>query len=200
MKKTLLIIAFIVLPALTSYSQDYMKKIAEKACTCVSEIPDEEELTGENFGLCILEIAAQYSDELLRDHNIDMLNIDVQGEELGRKVALEMMTTCPDQIRRIAASTAQEKEEVEDAYLEAEGLIKSIVDDSFVVFSLTDNEGRTSKFYWLTFIKSENDIQNDFENLEGKFVKIEYSTVEIYDPKIREYRNYNMIESLNITQ
>lgn len=203
MKQLRILYAVILLMSFSAYSQkNYMNNIVEKACECVSEIPDGEDLTGENFGICIIEEAALYKEELLRDHNIDMLNIDRDGEQLGRMVAIEMMTTCPEQMKRIAASTNEEATEEtteEDSYYVVEGKIKSIIKNDFIIFSVTDDTGKTSKFYWLTFIKSENDLQNEFESFEGKKVTIEYSTVELYDPKLEEYRNYNMIESFNTT-
>lgn len=198
MKKLTLSFLLIVLST-GLYSQNYMKNIAEKACECISELPDDEGLTTENFGLCIIQEASLYKDELLRDHNIDMLNIDVDGEKLGRMVAVEMLTTCPKQIKRIVAVSTEEEKEEND-FFETKGEIKAINTDRFVNFSLIDKEGKTSKFFWLTFVKSEIDIQNEFDSLIGKIVKIEYSTVEIFDPRIKEYRNFNMIETLNISE
>lgn len=184
--------------SLTIQGQEYMKDIAEKACECVRSIPENEPITGINFGICIIEEAALFKEELLRDYNIDMSKIDVDGEELGRVVAMEMFTSCPDQLKRFASMNNKSNEDSD--ILEIEGKINNIVQEGFVTFSLVHQNGKISKFYWLSFVESDNDIQNTFKNLEEKSVKIEYAIQELFDPRINEYRNFNIIKSLNIIQ
>lgn len=197
-KKALLFaFAFLATPALFGQN-NYMDDLVEKSCQCVSELGEEEEINNMNLGLCIINEAVKYQDELMRDYNINMANIDVEGEELGRIVALEMLTKCPEQIKRIIAASEEAENEEAGASLEyAEGEIKAISRGEFIHFTITTTDGKTSKFYWLTFIQSNNDLQNEFEHFVEKKVSISYSIVELYDPNLGEYRNYNLIESLN---
>lgn len=180
-----------------------MDTIVEQACSCVSAIGEEEELNSTNLGLCILNEAVKFKEELLRDHNINMANIDVEGEALGRLVALEMLSICPDQLKRMV-NAGQNDREANDAEettsYSLTGQVKSIQKSDFISFSITSDEGRTSKFYWLTFIEGNFDIQEEYNSLEGKKVEVTYSEIELYDPKIGEYRTFNVIDSLTILE
>ena len=180
-----------------------MDTIVEQACSCVSEIGDEEELNSTNLGLCILNEAVKFKEELLRDHNINMANIDVEGEALGRLVALEMLSVCPDQLKRMVNARQNEQDaaaEEENSYYSITGQVKSIQKSDFISFSITSEEGKTSKFYWLTFIDGNFDIQEEYNSLEGKKVEVSYSEIELYDPKIGEYRTFNVIDSFSILE
>lgn len=202
MKTKLFALLLLCLFVQTTFAQedDYMQKITQKACECISELSNEENVTKEQLGLCMLGEAVKYKEQLLRDHNINMMNIDMEGEELGRVIGLQMISECPDIMISLAALTDDDSEEVETPLFMAEGTIKAITKDEFIVFSLKTEDGRTSKFYWLTFIKSDTDLQNDYEKLKGKKVSIEYDIYEFYDTKLEDYRNYNIIEAINTVE
>jgi len=200
MKKTLIVFFIILIKSHIAYSQeDYMKNIVEKSCQCLSEIADNENLGSTSVGLCMIQEANLYKKELLRDHNINMDNIQNEGEQLGKLIAIEMITSCPEQMKRIASNVEIKEDSEEDVSFEyIQGIVKSIEKNEFIIFSVTSSEGKTSKFYWLQFIQSKNDLQSEFESYTKKKVEIEYSIFEFYDPQLGEYRNYNVIESLNI--
>ncbi len=199
MKNKTLIIFIIFLQSFVIYSQEtYMNNIVEKACECLSEIDKDEDLTDISIGLCVLSEATKYKVELLRDYNIDIENLQNEGEELGKMVGIEMFTACPEQIKRVAMLNEDNLNDQGSSFQYMEGTIKSITKSDFVIFSVLGNDGKTVKFYWLKFIDSDNDLQNEYESYRGKKVKIRYSIAEFYDPNLAEYRNYNLIESLNI--
>lgn len=198
MKKILILFSIILINTHLAHSQeDYMAKIVENSCRCLAEIPTTEELSSIRIGLCMIQEANIYKEELLRDHGINMDNIDVEGERLGRLIAMEMITSCPEQIQRIA-SNIDKYDEDDDSIQKIQGVIKAIDKNDFIAFSVTSDDGKTSKFYWLNFINSNKDIQNEFNSYKKKKVEIEYSIYEFYDPNLGEYRNYNVIESLNV--
>jgi hypothetical protein len=203
-KNTILFLGLLYFPICSLNAQEnYMDTIVEQACSCVSEIGDEEELNSTNLGLCILNEAVKFKEELLQDHNINMANIDTEGEALGRLVALEMLSVCPDQLKRMVNAGQNEREandREETSYYSVTGQVKSIQKSDFISFSITNVEGKTSKFYWLTFIEGNFDIQEEYNALEGKKVEVSYSEIELYDPKIREYRTFNVIDSFSILE
>lgn len=176
-----------------------MDKVVQQACSCVSELEEPEDINELNLGLCIIQEAIKYQEEIKRDYGIDMANIDQEGEELGRIVGMKMLNTCPEEITRIVAASYDE-EDTSASEDSVTGEIKAVGQGDFIFFSVTDSEGRTSKFYWLTFVQSDYDLQNNHEQLVGKRVTIGYTVYEFYDRNLGEYRNYNLIDSISVLE
>lgn len=195
MKKIILSL-IISLISITFYAQeDYMQQIVDNACGCVTAIPDEE-FNVESVGVCLISEAAKFPDEILRDFKIDMTRIDEQGEELGRIIGVKMISNCPETMKRLAKlndSTNEVKT------LQAEGIIKYILDRDFVVFMIEDKEGKMSKFYWMSFITNTIDsFQYGYKDLKDKLVNISYIQQELFDPKLNEYRVFNIMTEISI--
>ena len=200
MRKTVLTLGALLLSATGLMAQDdYMDKVVQQACSCVSELENPEDINELNLGLCIIQEAIKYQDEIKRDYGIDMANIDREGEELGRIVGMKMLNTCPEEITRIVNATYPEEDSPasEDSVT---GEIKAVGQGDFIYFSLTDSDGRTSKFYWLTFVESEFDLQNNYKQLAGRRVSIDYTVYEFYDSNLGEYRNYNVIDAISVVE
>lgn len=199
MKKLLLLIPILI--CMQGYSQSYVDEIAKESCECISGIDnssDLEELSTQ-LGLCILQKAEPYRKKLKKDYNIDFNHIDTQGEELGRVVAVKMISHCPESLMALA-ELGEDYEEQESEYEEVDlrnvsGEVTKIDTDLFVVFSVLDGNGKTSKYYWMSYINSEDGALGDYNSLIGEKVEISYQRLEFYDPKIDEYRLFNVIAS-----
>ncbi len=126
----------------------------------------------------------------------------MEGEALGRLLGLKMITACPEVIMRLAelANDSEEEFEAVDEYefLSSSGLITEIIEEPFVVFTMKEESGKVVKMYWLTFVDSEFAMMSQYSALLGRKVTIEYSEVEIFDPRLKEYRNINIIEALAV--
>ena len=126
----------------------------------------------------------------------------MEGEALGRLLGLKMITACPEVIMRLAelANDSEEEFEAVDEYefLSSSGLITEIIEEPFVVFTMKEESGKVVKMYWLTFVDSEFAMMSQYSALLGRKVTIEYSEVEIFDHRLKEYRNINIIEALAV--
>ena len=175
-------------------SQNYLDKIAKSSCSCVSETKEIEDKSEKQMalGLCILQGAEPFSKELMRDYDIDFNNIDEDGEKLGKLIGVKMVRFCPEVFE------AMSDEDEESEVFVFEGKVSGINKKGFVYFTIKNDEGRSSKYYWLTYVASEIDIANNFESFSGKNVLVKYRVLEIFDPKINDYRNINVLVSLNL--
>ena len=175
-------------------SQKYMDEIAQKSCSCVNEVQEGEDRSKMQMrlGLCIIQAAEPFSKELRKDHQIDFNRIDVDGEKLGKLIGIKMVSICPEVFENMNI------EEEDSEVFDLKGVVTEIVQDGFVYFIINNQDGRTSKYYWLTYVDSELDIENNFESLKGKSVLVKYMILEIFDPKINDYRNINVLISLNL--
>jgi hypothetical protein len=176
-------------------SQEYMGALAQQACDCLIALPEnlDQETFNMKLGLCMLEKAQPYQKELKRDHGIDLDKIDVEGEKLGRIIGIKMVGYCPDAVLKM--SKRSQEDASASAALTASGQIVKIEDDQFVVLHLKEKNGKTGRFYWITFVESAIAIE-EYKQLQGQAVSISYSVEEFFDPKTKEYRYYNLISKI----
>lgn len=201
MKKLTLII-LISISSNILFSQDYMDDIVIKSCECLTKVSDTLELNRLHMelGLCMINASMPYKKELLKDYDIDLNNIDSEGEKLGTMIGLRMAGTCPNELIKLAEQTGElDQEIIENQYVEnvTIGEITKIDSDLFIAFTIKDEKGKSSKFYWLTFIESDFDL-SDYSTLINKNVSVTYTTQELYDNKIQEYRLFNIISSIKV--
>ncbi len=200
MKNKLILCLFVFL-VIKTYSQDYMDVIAKQSCDCLDKVPDTLETDQFNMklGLCMIEAANPYKKQIKKDYGINLDNIDTEGEKLGRIIGMKMATVCPNSLIKLTKKPSS-KSEAKNEEKTAEGLITKIENDFFVVFSLKDDQGKTTKFYWLTFVDADLELTNKYHSLLGETAKITYKVQDFFDPKIEEYRSYNIISKVAIVR
>jgi hypothetical protein len=197
MKK--IFIAGLVFVSYHSFSQTYLDKIVQESCNCVSKVSqtlDNEQYTQE-LGICMIVAAEPYRKQLKKDHNIDFDKIDVDGEKLGKLIGIKMAAVCPDLILAVAKRSGNS----ESAAVESksfEGIITKIENEFFVVLHIKDESGKTNKFYWLTYVESGIDVADGYDSMVGKSIALTYRSEEFFDPKIKEYRSFSIIEKLEL--
>lgn len=182
------------------HSQDYLEKITIQTCDCVNKVSDTintEKFTME-LGLCMISASEPYKKQLKKDYGINLNNITGEdGEALGKLIGIKMTTVCPAGLMKLYGKTKTANEEKEDIKtFESIGKITSIDRENFVVFSVFDNSGKSLKFYWLSSVESNVDLANNYKTFLEVTVKIKYIQKEFFDPKIGEYRNFNVIEKI----
>jgi len=197
MKKIL--IAGLILAGYHSFAQTYFDKIVQESCNCVSKVSqtlDNEKYTQE-LGICMIVAAEPYRKQLKKDHDIDFDKIDVDGEKLGKLIGIKMVAVCPDLILAVAKRSGNS----ESAAVESksfEGIITKIESDFFVVLHIKDESGKTNKFYWLTYVESGVEVADRYDSMVGTSIAVTYRSEEFFDPKIKEYRSFSIIEKLEL--
>ena len=182
-------------------SQNYMDKLVEEACNCVSEIPDtvsQEDYTME-LGLCLIKISIPYKKQLKKEFDIDMDNVADSGEKLGSIIGSRMIGVCPNELIAMTKKATPETEDVIEEY-ETEGVVVRVEDNFFITYFVKDDDGKTRKYYWMSFIDTKEDLLNNYKSLVGKKVEIDYVIEEYFDPKILDYRQFFIINKLEIEE
>ena len=195
--KIIFFVVLLVFITNVALSQDYMDDIVSKTCKCLTTISDtlEPKRFSMELGFCMIKAASPYAKQLMNDYNIDLSQIDEQvGAELGKIIGIKMAGVCPDALLKIVNKNGGN--ELTESFIE--GQVTVILDDKFVEFSIKDAKGKTSKYYWLTFIESNIDLSNNYKKMVGRFVKIVFKSQEFFDPRIGEYRTFNIIQKLEL--
>jgi hypothetical protein len=197
--KLFLFISFSFAIVMNGYSQKYMDVIAEKACSCSDQISDtlENKEYTIKIGLCMLDASMPYKKQIKKDYGIDMDNIGSEGPKWGQIIGAKMASVCPDKLISLSQKVNSQPV-VKDSPLTVSGTITKIEKDFFVVFSLKDESGKITRFYWLTFVNSDLDFIAEYESLMGKFASITYSSQDFFDPRISDYRSVNIIKKFDL--
>jgi hypothetical protein len=121
-------------------------------------------------------------------------------KKIGEMVGERMVVLCPKSIEKI--TTEMSKESSSSAIAEATsmevGTITAIDKNGFVIFTIKNEEGKSSKFYWLSEVQSDIDLITKFESLLNKQVEANYTLSELFDHKSLEYRVFKVLSSMNI--
>lgn len=177
-------------------AQDYMNDILDKTCACIDNIKDTTDAGRYrmNTGTCLINSSLPYKKEIKKDFQINLDKIDeTNSMELGKLVGLKMANHCPKVLYKLTNMFKEGKVKK----FTITGIVSKIETELFVIISVTEENGKTTKLYWLSVIESQNDISNNYKALPGKYVKINYVQEELFDPKIEEYRLHNIIKSIN---
>ncbi|MDB4533522.1 hypothetical protein N9242_01525 [Vicingaceae bacterium] len=195
MKNSILILFLIFSTSI--FSQDYLDDITLKTCECLGTIPDtlENQEFNLQLGLCMIEAADPYKKKIKKDLKIDLYKLDHKaGEDLGKVIGLKMASTCPDALLRVVNTN---KKKTNSGNI-IEGYITKIDMDKFITFSLRDENGKTTKFYWLTYIDSDFNLElnSQYKSLMNENVSITFEPQEFFDYRIEEYRTFNVIQKI----
>jgi hypothetical protein len=177
-------------------AQDYLEKIAGETCSCAKSIPDslETQRTYLELGSCMLRVAEPYKKQLKKDYAFDLDDIESGAKSLGKIVGLKMATICPDVLLRLNQKKKEGEKTLQTEFFQ--GRVTKIEKDFFVIFSINDNAGKSLKFYWLTNAESNIELVNKYEQLFDKDVKVKYHLMTLFDPKINDYRSFNVIDKI----
>jgi hypothetical protein len=196
--KNIFIFSFLIL-TINCFSQDYIDKIVANACDCASKLSDtiDNHLFTMQLGICMIEASRPYEKQIKKDHNINLDALsEEEGVKLGKLVGLKMASLCPKVLMQASKSVNNGKQVSEE--FEIKGIVTKVENDCFVVISIKDEFGKISKFYWMTFINSKYNLIDQYDLLTGKTLDIYYKTQEFFDPRIKEYRQFNIMTKMEI--
>lgn len=198
MRKALFTFIFLLIYVSLKAQEAYMSEVAQDVCDCIAERKlAKPDISKSELGVCILTSVQDYKVQIARDYNVDLNNL--HGEEatkLGELIGFELLHVCPETLMEIGKMT--ENEEIET--FTATGTVQNISEGPFVIFEVKNENNRIEKFYWLTYIDTDFDLQNTYSDLMNKKVDITFFINELFDPRIKEYRMFNLIHTLEIVE
>lgn len=177
-------------------SNDLMDKMAEETCECVKKLDFSgmpQNQIEMNLGMCILQSIS--SNKIEVENQLGAFSItSIMTEEFGEKMGLQMLSFCSDFFINNFADEYMNEQYFSEVSVEL-GKIKSIEKKQFNTVNLQMYDGSILKFIWLwDFEGSEILTKNQFKN---KWINIIYSTIELYDPQIKKYIPYRVIEGMS---
>lgn len=214
--KTLVTTITLLLVTLVAFPQDYMTKIAKESCSCVEdasrEYDDPDEMLMQ-FGLCMIMVAEPYRKKLKKDYDIDFDHIERDAEKLGTLIGMKMAGECPETLIKLTKD-AEGSELVEERYgiddddddadesatASFRGTVTKVETDQFVVFTIEDRTGVKKKFIWLHHFSNSLNLEEEYNNMVGKMLKIRYIEKDLFDARISEYKEFNIMSSVELIE
>lgn len=203
MKKFALSIFLLVIGAFSVSAQDYIETIAEKSCTCLTQIDTTASQSEINtqLGLCMIQASTPFEKELKKKAHIDISALDDNtGEQLGLLIAPKMLIKCPALMLRLINSTKKEKEKnlSSSSTNTYKGVITDLQSNQFVSISVKNNKGPDQKFYWFAYFKGSELLKDGISGLKDKTVEVSYTENDYYNPAIKDYMKYKVITALSV--
>jgi hypothetical protein len=184
-----------------SYSQDIFDVIGKETCECLNakkidyfKMNKKEMQT--QVGVCMIQ---SYSSHLSEFKPEDKISFDDEKgmQNLGEKVAMKMMVSCPEIIMEMGKRSIDEDDstdEVKDiAFIEGE--VTEIKTEQFITLQVKDKNGRNFSFLLLDYFETASLLTNNEINKKDS-IKVSYTEIELFDPKNKEFRYFKVITDL----
>lgn len=175
--------------------------IGQETCDCLKaknidfSKPENADSIELNVGLCMLTSYNKHKDEFPVGERFEMSDKESM-KRLGEKVALGMVSNCPDFLMALGKNYVDDEETLETTQtLYIEGKVTAIETKEFVTIKIKDKNNRVHSFLLLEYFETaslftENQIKN------GTNLKIGYYEVELYDTVSKDFKYFKVISSL----
>lgn len=199
MKKIFLIL--IIFCNSISYAQDAFDIVGKETCECLNTKKVDYYKMDKNdmqtqVGICMIQ---SYSSHLSEFKPEDKISFDdeVGLKNLGEKVAMKMMVSCPEIILELGKRSVDEDDAAEEAkeITFIEGEVTEIKTEQFITLQVKDKNGRNFSFLLLDYFETASLLTNNEINKKDN-IKVSYTEIELFDPKNKEFRYFKIITDL----
>ena len=184
--------------------EQLLEDVTKDTCECISEkniegiTPKELE---EQLGLCLINSFGKFKKRIDKHMDVSLDNPD-SLEKFGQEVGLKMLTVCPDTFMSFAQDILEEELEAEVVEVPSKtdsvtGKVQKLTKDQFNMITFKGINKRTYKLLWLEYFEGQ-ELLNDLKKLKKNQVKVTFENVEMYDPKMEDYRTYKVIRKIKI--
>lgn len=202
-----LIVLFI---SISAYSQDPLDKIAKESCSCVEnkklDFTKDSDIKAVQMalGLCIVESFSAHQSKFSKK---ELAEFEGEGgmRKLGEKVAMKMVSYCPDVIMAMGKKYLDDKEDngdvevIQEETVEAdptiEGTITAIEKNQFVTIKVKDKNNRVHSFLLLDYFETAS-MYTENKIKVGDTLTVGYSEIELFDSASNDFKYYKIISLL----
>ncbi len=184
----------------TLKAQDVLDIIAEKTCTCLSDIDSGTAIKDleTQMGLCMIKNAEPFEKELKKQYHISFSELSTEkGTEFGTKLGIRMVSKCPVQLMRFSQKVSDQKKgrsiSEENTFT---GTITDMQSNQFNTLIATDAKGREYRFLWLSYFKGSENLTNGIAGIKGISFDIKYVESEYYSPVLNDYVKFRVLTGL----
>lgn len=172
--------------------QAIYEKLANQTCECVTE-KKTAKLAELEISFCIVSSLEKLSDEERKviKYNTDS---DISLDKVCEQIGIKMVGICS----KIFSDMLQDEETSENVITEevidptSIGTFQSMVFNQFNTIVTLDSENQKKEFIWL-FPFEDDTIFIKNKIVKGDKIEVKYRELNLFDPKINDYKIYNEI-------
>jgi hypothetical protein len=203
-----LIVLFI---SISAYAQDPLDKIAKESCSCIEkkklDYTKDSDIKAVQMalGMCIVESFSAHQSKFSKK---ELSEFEGEGgmRKLGEKVAMKMVSYCPDVIMAMGKKYLDDKGEengddevVQEDIVEAdptiEGTITAIEKNQFVTIKVKDKNNRVHSFLLLDYFETAS-LYTENKIKVGDALTVGYSEIELFDSTSNDFKYFKIISLL----
>lgn len=178
-----------------------LEKAVDSTCKCINiQRPKitSKQTFNELVTKCIMQCAMPYMDDIAKEENITALDED-DGEKIGQKIGMKLAVACPSFLELIAKYEMDDKDEKGEILT---GTIKGTITDvtvaDYVYLHVKDGAGKITKILWLDYFSGSDDYKENPTVLKGKTASLEWSQIELYAVKQKDFVTVKKITKLEV--
>lgn len=196
---------------LKAKSQDTsLSKAAVSVCDCLTKSNISEKSTQEQMQQVFLNCMFTSAPDLISKIVSSGEDYQKAGEEIGTKLAMEMMKNGCPAFTKIAAGMAINGDGNADSLLSnaspqiesvqsTQGIVTKVEERDFIYITIKTTAGRELTFIYYGYVPgSDTWIKDAANKLKNKNVNVSYVESEVYQPKFKQFMNVKEIKTLII--
>ncbi|RZJ72797.1 hypothetical protein [Flavobacterium sp.] len=177
-------------------AQDVYQKTATETCNCVNDLKKSgaTQITDTQLGICMIKAYTNHKSEFPKDKQFSLDDQSGGFETLGAEIGLKMMDFCPDVLMALVEEDDSSGAAAATTH-SLTGKVLEVKTEQFVTISVKDDNGRAHTMILLNYFASAT-MFTEGKVKKGDKITVTYSEVELYDPKMKEFRYYKVIAGL----
>ncbi|AXG71465.1 hypothetical protein KORDIASMS9_03722 [Kordia sp. SMS9] len=183
-----------------------LEDVTNDVCACISEKVDEgisQKDIEVQLGLCLINSYGKFKARIDKYMNVSFDDA-TSMEKFGQEIGMKMITVCPDTFMSFAKDIIEEEvenynasDETTPVFTVVSGEAVKLVNDQFNVLSFKGTNKRMYKFLWLEYFEGQ-ELLSDMKDLKKKQLEISFESIEMYDPKLKDYRTYKVLRKIEV--
>lgn len=145
------------------------------------------------IGLLILPLIKKYEKEIEKEWNLSSSNME-DLEIIGEKIGQEATLGCPKFLEFIKNNLGDILPDEERSAKSLEGILTAVEEQVFSYLLIKTKTNKEEKLWWFGHFDGADEFIKNKDTLVKKTVKIEYNEMEVYDPRLKEYRTIKVIK------
>ena len=148
------------------------------------------------IGLLVMPLIDKYSKDIEQEWDLSTTN-EEDYEKISKKIGQESARACPKFLEFIQNNLEEIKDsDKEEEMKSVSGIFQRIENNLFSVLVIKTKTGKEEKLWWFQFFVGSDLLIENPAALSRKNISATYTEMEVYDPKLKDYRSIKVINSL----